>query len=140
MRPGIVGRGVTWLVLCVGHYVKVATLTLLGGGDKSATSKFSERSCQQISLQPVVCEKPQDPVKVVQLLTGAKRIKHSTTRCEVNMTKKYTVPSLTILSRIVRVPGGPKPRDLRPTQMMIRNTRRSVNGRFFPNRREDDTG
>ena len=45
----------------------------------------------------------------------------------MNMTKKYTVASLTILSRIVGILDRPKPPGLRLTQTTIRNARRSVN-------------
>ena len=67
-----------------------------------------------------------DRVEVIRRLTGAKSIKISPMKCEVNMTRKYTVASLTILSRIVGIPDRLKRLAPEPTRMMIKNARRSV--------------
>ena len=57
------------------------------------------------------------------------------------MTKKYTVPSLMILVKIVGILDRPKPLALRLAQMRIVNAERSVNSCFyfccFPQPRED---
>ena len=47
------------------------------------------------------------------------------------MTEKYIVESLTILSRIEGIPRCLTLPGLRPTQTMIRKTKRSVDDRFF---------
>ena len=70
-------------------------------------------------------------IKAAQRLTGAKSTKHSTRRCEVKITKKYKVASLMILSRIEGTLDCLKPADLRPTQTMIRNTKRSTDRFIF---------
>lgn len=108
-------------------------LTLLGHDDNLAISRSSKNKVNT-SSPTHGARKTMGSGYVVQGLTDAKSINSSTIRCEVNMTKKYIVASLTIVSRIVGIPGSRMPPGLRLTQTTIKKTKRSVNGRFFQSR------
>jgi hypothetical protein len=107
------------------------TLTLLGGDNRLARSRVSKNEVNFPNQWSVTTT---GSGQEVRRLTGAKSIKHSKIRCEVNVAKKYTVESFTILSRIVGITDGPESLFLRPAQTTITNARRSMSGCGFPSR------